>query len=546
MPKVTFSKKEIEKIIGKKLPIEQLKDRISMIGTDLENIEGDEITVEIFPNRPDWLSEQGFGRSLASFLGTKKGLRKYTIKKSNYKVIVDSSVTMRPYTVCAVVKKITFTDQRIKEIMQMQEKLATTHGRNRKKSAYGIYPLKNIHFPIKYIAKDPNKVMFQPLGHDKKIPAIQVEELHKTGKAYKHIAQDWKKYPFFIDSKENVMCMLPYTNSQDTGKVELDTHEIFIECTGTNLANIKSALNMFVTMFADMGGEIHSVEMICPEKKFTSPDLTPTKMKIDITYVNKILELNLKEKDMKQLLEKMGYGYEKGHALIPAYRADILHQVDLIEDIAIAYGYENFEEEIPNVSTIGQEDPFEILLRKIKEIIVGRGFIETETFHLSNKKILAKNMMNNAQLIKLQNSISEDFDYLRHSLLPQQLEILSKNTHNEYPQNIFSTGKIFLEDTTTETGIREEKHLVMLLCHAKTDYTAIRQEIEHILKLLDKKCTIKTTEHPSFISGRTATIFYKNKEIGTLGEIRPQVLENFGLNMPVVGCEINLEDFIGE
>src|SRR3989338_5599976 len=164
MPTITLNKTVLEKLIGKKLPLEQLKDRISMLGTDLEKIEGDEIHVEIFPNRPDLLSEQGFARAFSSFIGIKTGLREYKIKSSNYKVIVDRSVTMRPYTACAVVKNIIFNDERIKEIMQMQEKLATTHGRKRKKSCYGLYPLQKINFPITYGAKDPRTVKFRPLG----------------------------------------------------------------------------------------------------------------------------------------------------------------------------------------------------------------------------------------------------------------------------------------------------------------------------------------------------------------------------------------------
>src|SRR3989339_1195871 len=164
MPTVTLDRKEFEKFVGMHLPDDKLKDRISMIGTDLESLNEKEIVVEIFPNRPDWLSEQGFARAMSAFLGKKTGLPEYQIKKSGYKVIVDKSVTMRPYTACAIVKNLTFTDERIREIMQAQEKLATTHGRNRKKSAYGIYPLNSINFPINYIAKDPATVKFKPLG----------------------------------------------------------------------------------------------------------------------------------------------------------------------------------------------------------------------------------------------------------------------------------------------------------------------------------------------------------------------------------------------
>jgi phenylalanyl-tRNA synthetase beta chain len=558
MPTVILNKTVLEKLIGKKLPLDKLKDRISMLGTDLESIEGDEIKVEIFPNRPDLLSEQGFGRAFSSFIGIKTGLRKYDVKKSGYKVIVDKSVSMRPYTACALIKNIKFTDERIREIMQMQEKLATTHGRNRIKSAYGVYPIDKVTFPITYIAKDPKKVMFHPLGFEKKIVACDVEELHPTGSKFKHIANGWKKYPFFIDAKENVMCMLPYTNSHDTGKVELNTKEVFIECTGTDLENVNVALNMFVTMFADMGAEIHSLDIVYPNKTITTPNLIPKKKSIELSYVNKHLGLELKEKELKVLLEKMGYGYEmnkntnndkiKGTVLIPPYRADILHQVDFIEDIAIAYGYENFEETIPNVATIAQENKFEKFKSKIAESLVGLGLIETSSYNLihnitqTTKMNLKKDKLSVLQVF---DPVSEEYNSLRTWIIPCLMQILNDNKHNELPQNIFEIGNIFKKGKISkdnQTGVIEEQRLGVLLCNADIDYTKIKQVLDYLLRMLDVEYKIEDYEHESFIPGRAGRTISNNKKVAIIGEIQPQVLENFELDMPVSVFELNLTE----
>ncbi len=146
MPSVTLNKKVFEKLVGKKLDIEKLKDRISYLGTDLEGIEGDEINVEIFPSRPDMLSEQGFARAFSSFIGEKTGLRKYEVKDSGEKVIIDKSVAkVRPYTACAIVRNLKFDDENIREIIQIQEKLHITFCRNRKKAAIGIYPSEKVY-----------------------------------------------------------------------------------------------------------------------------------------------------------------------------------------------------------------------------------------------------------------------------------------------------------------------------------------------------------------------------------------------------------------
>ena len=102
MPTVNLDKKKVLEYIGKNISDKILMEKIPMIGTDLEGITKDEIAVEIFPNRPDMLSEEGFARALKSFLGLEKGLRKYDVSKSDYKVTIDSSVKkVREFAVAA-------------------------------------------------------------------------------------------------------------------------------------------------------------------------------------------------------------------------------------------------------------------------------------------------------------------------------------------------------------------------------------------------------------------------------------------------------------
>jgi len=175
MPTININRKVFEHYVGKKLPTEKLKDRISYLGTDLEDVNDKEIVVEIFPNRPDMLSVQGFARAFSSFIGAKTGLRVYKVEYSNEKMIVDKSVAdVRPYTACAIVKDIHFNDEKIKEVIDIQEKLHITYGRHRKKVAIGIYPFEKIKTPIKFTAKNPEEIVFRPLEFPKKINALQI------------------------------------------------------------------------------------------------------------------------------------------------------------------------------------------------------------------------------------------------------------------------------------------------------------------------------------------------------------------------------------
>jgi len=275
-----------------------------------------------------------------------------------------------------------------------------------------------------------------------------------------------------------------------------------------------------------------------------SPNLEPEKMPFSIENINKLLGLELKEKQIKELLLKMGIGYEKNLALIPQYRTDILHEVDLAEEIAIAYGYNNFTPELPVISTIAQENPLTILKRKITNILTGLNLLEISTYHLSTKEKQFKKMNIKEfkpMMIEVEDSKTEN-NILRHSLLAQSISVLSENSDAAYPQKIFELGRIFKHNKNSETLISENENLCISLCHEKANFTEIKQILDYLMRMLDLKYEIRETEHTSYIDGRAGEIIINNKPIGIIGEIKPIILKNNKIKMPVASLEINLDD----
>jgi len=543
MPTITINRNVFEGLVGKKLPIEKLKDRISYLGTALEAVEGDEIIVEIFPNRPDMLSEQGFARAFSSFIGEKPGLRRYDVKPSGEKVIIDKSVSdIRPYTACAIVKGLRFDDEKIREVIQIQEKLHVTYGRNRKKAAIGVYPYEKIKPPIRFIGEDPSKIRFQPLEFPREITGLQILSQHPTGREYAYLLEGRSRFPFFIDANNQVLSMPPIINSHNVGKITEQTTDVFVECSGFDYNTLRRCLNIIVTALADMGGQIYSMEIEKEGKKIISPDLRPEVMDVDIDYINKILGLSLKEPDIKRYLERMGYGYDKRKAYIPAYRADILHQIDLGEDIAIAYGYENFKEEIPEVATIAESDHIQLFIRRLADLLSGLGYLETNSYSLISKLELGR-MNVDYPAIELSNA-NEDYNCLRNWITPSLLKILSENRHHDYPQRIFETGTCFAKDETKETNTKEFYRLALLTTHKDADFTEAKQALDYIMSALDLKYEIEEAEHNSFIIGRVGRVVIDGKKIAYIGEIHPQVLQNWNLEMPVSGFEINITELL--
>lgn len=546
MPTVTLNKKIFEKLVGKKMPLDQLKERISFLGTDLEKIDGDNIIVEIFPNRPDMLSEQGFARAFSSFVGKRLGLKKYVAKKSDYKVVINRSVEgVRPYTTCAIVKGIRFDDEKIKEVIQIQEKLHVTYGRNRRKVALGIYPFEKIKLPIKFEARKPEDIRFQPLETSELMTANQILTKHPTGKQYAHLLEGKQLYPVFVDANNEILSMPPVINSERTGKITNKTKDVFIECSGFDFRVLSKCLNIIVTALADMGGQIYEMELHYAKRKVKTPELLPEEMKLNTDYVNKILGLELDHSEVKRYLSRMGYDYNAGKVLIPSYRTDVLHPIDLVEDIAIAYGYEKFREEIPKVATIAEEDRFEVFKRKVAETLVGLGFLESNTYNLTNKENLALNNGTDFESIELENAKNIDYNVLRSWMIPSLLQVMKINKHHEFPQKIFEIGTIFKKNPAEETGVKEIERLAVMISNTRADYTEIRQILDSLFRAFNIEYTISEAEHNSFIPGRVARVGVKGKGVAFIGEIHPTIVEKLTLEMPVAAFELNLTDLYG-
>lgn len=539
MAAIRFPKKEVEKHL--KLTEENI-NRIMLMGIPI-SVQEEEVEIEITPNRPDLLSLQGFLRAVNTYFKP-SNQPKYRVHspEKNFKVKIDASASeVRPYTACAIVKKLKFDDAKIKTLIDMQEKLHTTVGRNRKKAAVGIYPLEKISLPITYEARKPGEIKFRPLESEKEMTGMQILQQHPAGREYAKLLDNYSTFPIFKDSKGNILSMPPIINSHETGKITESTKEVFVECSGFDLNILQKLLNIIVTTLADMGGQVYAMEIDYGKNKIITPDLKPEKIKFFLDNANRLLGLELKEKDIEKLLPKMGCEYSKGKVSIPAWRTDILHEVDIIEDLAIAYGYDNLVPEIPEVATIGEESKESKVESKISEILMGLGLIEVSSYHLIKSEEAERAKLDENDKIELENSKTE-YKLLRPNLLIPALRIFADNKDNEYPQKIFEIGAVFHKDKSgkTETGISESKNL--LVACSPGNFTELKQILDYLSKMLGIKLELKDAHKTGLIEGRTGRILMGAKDIGYIGEVHPETLLAWNVKMPVALLKLSLEE----
>ncbi|MEM4703013.1 MAG: phenylalanine--tRNA ligase subunit beta [Candidatus Pacearchaeota archaeon] len=550
MPKLEISKKDLENLCKKRFSLEQLKEILEFTKINIEKVENDNLSLEIEDaNRADLLSVEGIARELKGILGKEKGLANYKIEQSNYFVNVNPKVRrVRPYTVCAVVKDLHFNNAMIQQIIQLQEKLSETFGRKRKEAAIGIYDFDKIVWPITYTTFKPESLSFVPLGFVERLTLKQILEKHEKGQAYAGLLQQAKEYPIFIDAAENVLSMPPIINSEYSGKVTEKTKNVFIEVSGFNLNKISNVLNVVVSALAERGGKIFTVE-IRGTKRTATPIFTTRVKILELQEITSLLGLKLKSRQVIELLHKLRYSAKESKTKdkliieIPFYRQDVIHTVDIIEDIAIAFGYKNILPEELKFYTVGNLLEETKKKEKISELLIGLGFQEINSQILSNKKEQFDNMnLKPEQAIEILNPVSETFTCLRTRLLPSQLKFLAFNTTKDFPQKIFEIGEIVKQNLENETKAENKTKLALTISHAKANFTEVAQILAYLMKNVKKEYKLEPVDSSFFIPGRAAEIVIQDKKIGIIGEIAPQVLENWNLKMPVSALELFFDE----
>ncbi len=541
MPTITFSLKDLQDLVGKKITPAELDEVAEYLKGECEKYDKstDEVTVSLDDtNLPYLWSVEGIARLLRGVYGLESGIPKINIKKGEYKIIVDKSVLpVRPHIAALVAKKKKIDAYFLKQLIQLQEKFCESYGRRRQKASVGIYSYKRIQFPVTFKAVLPDSVSFVPLESENKISLSKILADHPKGKEYGWILKDKKNYPLLVDSKNEVLSFPPVINSNFTGRVEVGDADILVEVTGEDEETVNLAIAIFAYALWDREFELYSVDIKYPNKTITTPLIVSDKIKIKEDDVENLLGLALKKPEVKKLLEKARYDFSDFTVMIPPYRKDIMHPFDVIEDVAIMYGFKNIKDSPLASYTVGETMPLVQFSDLFRELLVGLQYQEIMSQILSNKTVLFEKMNAKQEgVVEIQNYMSETYSVVRNALLPLMLEVFSKNKHVEYPQKIFEQGVV----TINSEKIVDHELLALASAHKDANYTEIKQTIEYVLRALNIEFELAETLHASFIKGRAAKIMVKGKEIGIFGEISPAVLENWGIEMPAVGAELNI------
>lgn len=546
MPTIEVSYSDLVRLIGYDVGKDKLVETLFNLKCELEEEQEDRLSVELNSDRADMFSAEGVARAVKQYIsGEPASLPK--IEFSTTAVHVEPLVKrVRPYIAMGIVRGVSLSEEAVFQLIQLQEKLHLTHGRRRKKASIGIYNMDVVTPPFIYTALLPEKISFKPLGYGYVMNAREMLRRVDKGQEYGWILKGFDRYPLLLDSRGQVLSMPPIINSEET-KLEEDVKNIVIDVTGTDKEVVNKILAIIMYNILERGGKGEIVKVVEGDCDVTYDISKCEKVHVDLVNARRLLGISLSVDEACEALRKMGLSPveirgDLLEVLVPPYRMDILHENDVVEDIAIGIGYENLTPSPPFKRFRGRELAIERIARVARNVMVWFGFEEILGFTLTSKNALYTKMrMNERDFVELENPISSEYSVLRTWLIPTLMSALSNNKHHPLPLRLFEVGDVVIRDEKFETKSRLEKHLAAVLCDYKAGYEDIQAILYALLKILGLKgFEVEPAGHPSFITGRTAILAIEGRQIGVLGEIHPEVLESWELKHPVAAFEVNL------
>jgi phenylalanyl-tRNA synthetase beta chain len=568
MPTISIDRTDFLALLGplaQNHPItnEQIESWLQLVKGELKDHDSEtgELRIELQDsNRPDLWSCEGIARQIRTkltgtlpeypfFRAKDRAARRLTVAPDLQKI--------RPYVAACTAVGYEVTAAGLVQLIQVQEKLADIFGHKRRTVSIGLYRLPAIVFPITYTLVKPDEVKFTPLGFDEKMTPREILAVHPKGLEYGSILTGHDCVPLLLDTDGHVLSLPPIINSRELGEIHVGDRELLVEVTGTDLRMVLLTLNIMAVNLADRNAAIDAVDVEYPyETEFGKTVRTPYNFSKSRTLPMRSIESALGQRlDAEEIRAALvSYGYEATvsrdtvTATLPPYRNDVMHPVDVAEDVAISRGYGSFVPIMPSEFTVGGLSRLEQASDRIRNLMVGFGFQEMMSNLLSSRLELIDRMRMSGtpwgHVVEVENPMAQTYSTLRQSIVPSLLRVESVSTRSFYPHRLFEVGEVAIPDATHDLGSRTVLSLGAMITHAAANFSEIHSNLDLLLYYLGAAYTLEPVNHPSFLDGRVGQIVLNGRPIGVIGELHPQVLEQWQMTMPTVAFELAIDSLI--
>ncbi len=547
MPKIEASLSDLLSLAGLSDP-SRLRELLEPLKGELDGIEGDTVKIELNDtNRPDLWTVEGVARGIRCRLrGAEKHLAR--MEDRGRELLVRPGLEgVRPFISCFVCRDLSLDDRGLAALVNAQEKLCATLGRGRRAAAAGIYRLSDISFPVCYRPADPETV-FHPLGAEREMTLADTLRSTETGLLYAGILEGAPVFPFLEDARGKPLSFPPVLNSEGTGRVTPGDRDLFCEVTGTDRHTVALMAAIFACALEDRGAVIERVTVRYPDgEAVPCPTVFADTLTVPLERITRTIGLDLRACDLPELLSGMDYSSvtvddRTVTAVMPPYRRDGIHPADLVEDIAIAYGFNRIDPLLPGDYTLGSPSPESRLGAAVKLLLVGAGCEEILRPVLTSPGKVSLQTLTPDPPVLISNPMTAEYSAVSNTVLPSLLEVESVSGHAAFPHRLFTLGEVLRRD---RGRLRTLWSLGLIASGAGMDFGAVHSLLGVLAYGRGLELTLESVDDPRFIPGRSASVFLGGKRAGIVGELHPLVLEAWGIPVPVSAFEVDLEPIGG-
>ena len=544
MPTISVKQNLLRRLVesrGRVHDVEDLAFRLPLMGTDIDTCDEDVLDIEIFPDRPDLLSPETLFHGMMPFLHDSPPSPRLAVKPGTISMRVAPELSdIRPVILGAVVRGLELDEDIIKRLMDHQEKLHFALGRGRKRASIGVHDLSTLEPPFRVEAVERSH-SFIPLAMDDEMTIDEILEKHPKGVDYAHLLDGMDKVPIIFDSNDAVLSFPPIINGDHTTVTE-KTRDIFIDVTGLDLRACEASLMLICLQLSVLGGQVESVRVTTCEGKDWSINGTPIEHKVERVLVEGILGNSFSDDEIEEAIRRMGGQYKGDMSgvlsiLMPRWRFDILHPIDLVEEVAIGHGYDDLAYDVPKapLTAIPRQDGH--LRRRIREALQGLGLIQIQSLTLSNDsdQFTSMRWKKDGAITRMTNPITTEHTILRQNILPGLLRLLAANRHHDLPQGVYELGTVVIDHTNRD-------RFAFLVAEKSGGFASLRGRIQALMRDLGcQDWTLEVLEGGPWLEGRSASIIVNGITVGECGELDPHVSESFDLNVPMSGAQIDVQ-----
>tara|TARA_B100001996_G_scaffold250938_1_gene194615 strand:+ start:1597 stop:3360 length:1764 start_codon:yes stop_codon:yes gene_type:complete len=576
MPTVTFDHETLRNIqerFGVKHDPWLWEEKLSNIGCVVEECDSTEVEIEVFPDRADLLSPETMAHAARAFLHGQGAQPEMKTVDGNITMKVDKSLQdVRPVILGAVVRGVdngdtpVERDAFIQALMDHQEKLHFSIGRRRRRASIGVHDLATLAPPFRVITV-PESYNFIPLAMTERMSVREILEQHPKGVDYAHLLEGFSEFPVILDAADRVLSFPPIINGDHTTVTE-STTDFFIDVTGWDQRACEASLLLVCLAFAARGGTIETIELTdCTGKVQRTPNGKPRRMSLPKRLLKEILGKDFTKHEISVAIDRMGgrfiemrtvtdgprtvermadaaVGEQEYIIEMPRWRADLLHPVDLVEEVATGIGYEDLGKALSGQSKAGIPLESSHLYRRVRESLQANGLQQVTSLTLSNESDQFSKIRYepSTEVTGLHNPITVDHTILRQSITPSLLNLLAANRHHELPQRVYELGSVVRDHNNA-------KRVGWACAEVGTGFTAAKGMAESLLRDLGAfSREIEVSYEPltesdggPYLTGRGAKVMVAGEWVGCCGEIDPRVSEQFGLKVPIHCGEFDVD-----